>query len=87
MEIYERMKLARKRAKKSQKEVAIAIKKTQQQYSEYENGERPIRAVELKRFCTFVHVSPNELFEWEEDGESGPGAQSGQSEDVNSPED
>lgn len=40
-----------------QKEIANILKTTQQYYSEYENGKRPLPIDHLKTLCIFYNVS------------------------------
>ncbi len=43
--------------KPSQKEIAKLLGTTQQYYSEYENGKRPLPIEHLKTLCVFYNVS------------------------------
>lgn len=66
MEFNEKMKEARKTAGHNQEEIAKQLEMTRQQYSLYETGKRELPISKVKTFCKACHVSPNELFEWEE---------------------
>lgn len=43
--------------KTSQKDIAKLLNTTQQYYSEYEKGKRPLPIEHLKTLCTFYNVS------------------------------
>lgn len=43
--------------KTSQKDIAIILQTTQQYYSQYENGKRPLPIEHLIKLCVFYNVS------------------------------
>lgn len=61
MKYYERIRDARKDADKGQKELAQILGITQQQYSLYETGRRPLPAEYLPAICLTLGVSSDYL--------------------------
>lgn len=61
MKYYERIRDARKDADKGQKELAQILGITQQQYSLYETGRRPLPAEYLPAICLTLGVSADYL--------------------------
>ena len=43
--------------KTSQKDIAVILQTTQQYYSQYENGKRPLPIEHLMKLCIFYNVS------------------------------
>lgn len=43
--------------KTSQKDIAVILQTTQQYYSQYENGKRPLPIEHLMKLCVFYNVS------------------------------
>lgn len=52
-----RIKDLREDADKTQQEIAIVLKTTQQQYWRYESGERELKASQIKILCEYYNVS------------------------------
>lgn len=69
MEIAKRIgkniKQARKYKGFTQKEVAAALRMTQQQYSRFENGVFELNYAQILELCKLYEVSPNDIFKIE----------------------
>ncbi len=61
MEFYERLRDSRKDRDIGQKELAKVLKISQQQYSLYETGKRPLPAEYLSALCLTLGVSADYL--------------------------
>ena len=60
---YERLKSTREDADETQTTIAKILKITQQQYSLYESGKRPLPIDLLERFCLHYKVSADYILE------------------------
>jgi len=60
--IGENIKIARKDKGLTQKEVALILKMTQQQYSRFENGVFELNYYQILKICELFDITPNELF-------------------------
>ncbi len=61
MGIQEKIRFLRENAGLKQKDIAELLKTTQQYYSEYELGNRPIPSDHIKTLCEYFHVSADYL--------------------------
>ena len=60
------MKQARRDAGLTQKEVAMKMLMTQQQYSRFENGIFQLNYEQILALCKLLDITPNELFDMRE---------------------
>ena len=63
--VGQNLKYARKMKGLTQKEVAKIMMMTQQQYSRFENGVFELNYDQILKLCTFLDITPNELFSFE----------------------
>lgn len=56
------LKDARKAKGLTQKEVAVLLRMTQQQYSRFENGIFELNYEQILKLCVIFDVTPNDLF-------------------------
>lgn len=63
IKLYKRIKELREDNDKKQIEVALIIGTSQQYYSEYENGKRPIPIEKLKKLAIFYNTSIDYIVE------------------------
>lgn len=61
--IGENIKQARKDKGYTQKEVAVMLRMTQQQYSRFENGVFELNYEQILAVCKLYDVCPNEIFQ------------------------
>lgn len=57
-----RLKEVRKKAKMTQKDVAMTIGVTQSGYSNWEKGKRSPNATQIMQLCNIFSCTPNDLF-------------------------
>ncbi len=60
--IGENLKQYRKEKGLTQKEVALSMKMTQQQYSRFENGVFELNYQQIVYLCELFEMTPNDLF-------------------------
>lgn len=60
--IGKNLKEARKFKNLTQKEVAVKLGMTQQQYSRFENGKFELNYAQILLLCELYEITPNELF-------------------------
>ena len=60
--VGENLKRARKEKGLTQKEVALKLNMTQQQYSRFENGKYELNYSLILELCKLYDISPNDLF-------------------------
>jgi transcriptional regulator with XRE-family HTH domain len=58
MYIYQRLRDLREDADKSQKEIAVVLNITAQQYQLYESGKREIKVNQIITLCEYYNISP-----------------------------
>lgn len=61
--IGDNIKQARRSRGLTQKEVAIKMFMTQQQYSRFENGVFELNYGQILALCEFLDITPNEIFD------------------------
>ena len=64
---HENMKIARKKKKMSQKDVAEIVGVAKSTFSLYESGNREPNIETIRKISRVLEISPNELFRTEED--------------------
>ncbi len=64
--VGENLKQARRDAGLTQKEVAMKMLMTQQQYSRFENGIFQLNYEQILALCKLLDITPNELFDMRE---------------------
>ncbi len=57
------LKEARKAKGYTQKEIAVKMRMTQQQYSRFENGIFELNYWQILSLCDLLDITPNELFD------------------------
>ena len=62
VQVGKNLKQARKDKGLTQKEVALKMKMTQQQYSRFENGVFELNYSQIIELCCLYEITPNELF-------------------------
>lgn len=62
-QIGKNIQQARKDKNLTQKEVALKLHMTQQQYSRFENGIFELNYDQILKICDILDISPNELFD------------------------
>lgn len=60
--IGENLKAARRAKGLTQREVAVQMLMTQQQYSRFENGVYELNYGQMKRLCELLDTTPDELY-------------------------
>ena len=63
MQINERIKIARKNAGITQRQVGEALGTTQQQYGKYETGQQEMTTSRFKAFCKICNCSADWILE------------------------
>ena len=58
------IKLARKVKGLTQKQVALILHMTQQQYSRFENGVFELNYQQIVAICNLLNITPNEMFDF-----------------------
>ena len=66
--IGENLKEARKFSGYTQREAALKLNMTQQQYSRFENGVFELNYYQILALCRLYRITPNDLFYVEEKG-------------------